>query len=54
MNCSNNFGMYSFHTGGCNAVFADGSVHFLQQSASASTLIALATMQGGEVIGSDY
>ena len=49
MNCSNNFGMYSFHSGGCNAVLADGSVHFLTQSTAANVLIALATMQGGEV-----
>jgi prepilin-type N-terminal cleavage/methylation domain-containing protein/prepilin-type processing-associated H-X9-DG protein len=54
MNCSNNFGMYSFHTGGCNAVFADGSVHFLTQSTTASILIALATMQGGEVSANNY
>jgi prepilin-type processing-associated H-X9-DG protein len=54
MNCSNNFGMYSFHTGGCNAVFADGSVHFLPQATAPSVLIALATMQGGEAIASSY
>jgi prepilin-type N-terminal cleavage/methylation domain-containing protein/prepilin-type processing-associated H-X9-DG protein len=54
MNCSNNFGMYSFHTGGCNAVFADGSVHFLTQGTAANILIALATMQGGEATATNY
>jgi prepilin-type N-terminal cleavage/methylation domain-containing protein/prepilin-type processing-associated H-X9-DG protein len=54
MNCSNNFGMYSFHTGGCNAVFADGSVHFLTQGIPANVLIALTTMQGGETTADNY
>lgn len=54
MNCSNNFGMYSFHTGGCIAVFADGSVHFLNQATAANVLIALATMQGSEPTADNY
>ncbi len=54
MNCSNNFGMYSFHTGGCTAVFADGSVHFLTQGIAPNILIALATMQGSEPIANNY
>ena len=54
MNCSNNFGMYSFHSGGCNAVFADGSVHFSFQGMAANVLIALATMQGGETAANNY
>ncbi|HTU91976.1 MAG TPA: DUF1559 domain-containing protein [Gemmataceae bacterium] len=54
MNCSNNFGMYSFHTGGCPAVFADGSVHFLTQATAANVLIALATMQGSETTADNY
>ena len=45
--------MYSFHSGGAMAVFADGSVHFLNKSITLSTLAALATRAGGETIG-DY
>jgi prepilin-type N-terminal cleavage/methylation domain-containing protein/prepilin-type processing-associated H-X9-DG protein len=46
--------IYAFHTGGANAVFADGSVHFLQQAISIRTLAALVTRAGGEVLGTDY
>jgi prepilin-type N-terminal cleavage/methylation domain-containing protein/prepilin-type processing-associated H-X9-DG protein len=46
--------IYAFHTGGANAVFGDGSVHFLHQSISIRTLAALVTRGGGEVIGADY
>lgn len=50
LNCSNNNEVYGFHTGGANAVFADGSVHFLDQSMSLCLLAALCTRAGGEVI----
>jgi prepilin-type processing-associated H-X9-DG protein len=40
---------WSFHSGGANWVFADGSVRFLPYSASAST-IPLASRNGGEVV----
>jgi prepilin-type processing-associated H-X9-DG protein len=39
----------SFHTGGANFAFADGSVRFLADSADQQTLQALATRSGGEV-----
>jgi prepilin-type N-terminal cleavage/methylation domain-containing protein/prepilin-type processing-associated H-X9-DG protein len=38
------------HTGGMNAAFADGSVHFLSGSMSGDTWWALVTPDGGEVI----
>jgi prepilin-type N-terminal cleavage/methylation domain-containing protein len=41
--------LYSFHTSGVNAVFGDGSVHFLSQSLSIQILAALVTRNGGEV-----
>ena len=46
--------IYAFHTGGANALFGDGSVHFLRQTISIQTLAALITRGGGEVPGSDY
>jgi prepilin-type N-terminal cleavage/methylation domain-containing protein/prepilin-type processing-associated H-X9-DG protein len=40
----------AMHLGGLNAVFADGSVHFLSQSMSPAIWWALNTPNGGEVV----
>jgi len=53
MNCTNNNELYAFHTGGVNTVFADGSVHYLRQSITLSTLAALITRAGGETLKGD-
>jgi prepilin-type processing-associated H-X9-DG protein len=53
INCNNNGEVYGFHTGGANAVFCDGSVHFLEQTISPATLAALVTKNGGEVVSLD-
>jgi len=53
MNCRNADELYSFHRGGCNVVFCDGSVHFLRESMKLEVLIALATRAIGEVIPAD-
>jgi prepilin-type N-terminal cleavage/methylation domain-containing protein/prepilin-type processing-associated H-X9-DG protein len=44
----------SGHGGGANVVMADGSVHFLRDSISLTTLQALSTRAGREVITEDY
>ena len=55
INCTNDREVYSFHPGGANAVFADGSVHFLQASIDVRILARLVTRAGGEgVSGSDF
>jgi prepilin-type N-terminal cleavage/methylation domain-containing protein/prepilin-type processing-associated H-X9-DG protein len=55
LNCTNDHEVYSFHTGGANAVFADGSVHFLNRGLSLRVLAALITRAGGEVVSAaDY
>ncbi len=54
MNCTNDSEFYSFHTGGVNACFADGSVRFVASSASLVTFAGLCTRAGGEVPGNDY
>jgi prepilin-type N-terminal cleavage/methylation domain-containing protein/prepilin-type processing-associated H-X9-DG protein len=46
MNCSNNSEVYSFHIGGANVVFCDGSVRFLADTMDLCTLSALVTRAG--------
>ncbi len=43
----------SFHPGGCNFTFADGSVRFIKDSVNMLTYQALGTRNGGEVVSSD-
>jgi prepilin-type N-terminal cleavage/methylation domain-containing protein/prepilin-type processing-associated H-X9-DG protein len=55
INCTNEREVYAFHPGGANAVFADGSVHFLKAGMSIRVLAALVTRAGGEVVSdADY
>jgi prepilin-type N-terminal cleavage/methylation domain-containing protein/prepilin-type processing-associated H-X9-DG protein len=49
-------GMYnlsSFHPGGANAAFADGSVRFIKSSTSMNIIWYLGSKAGGEVVSSD-
>jgi prepilin-type processing-associated H-X9-DG protein len=46
-------GSRSRHPGGVNVLFGDGSVHFVKNTISEATWLALNTMGGGEVISSD-
>jgi prepilin-type processing-associated H-X9-DG protein len=43
----------SFHAGGVNTLFADGSVRFIKESIDQRTWWALGTKAGGEVVGAD-
>ena len=53
VNETNRIGIFSFHPGGANVAFADGSVRFLKQSTDPATLAAMATRSGAEVFGSE-
>jgi prepilin-type N-terminal cleavage/methylation domain-containing protein/prepilin-type processing-associated H-X9-DG protein len=53
INCTNDREVYSFHRGGANAVFADGSVHFLQAGIDIRIFAHLVTRAGGEVVPAD-
>ena len=53
INCTNVHEVYGFHFSGANMTFADGSVHFLDESISIRTMAALVTKSGGEVVSED-
>jgi prepilin-type N-terminal cleavage/methylation domain-containing protein/prepilin-type processing-associated H-X9-DG protein len=53
INCSSNNELYSFHPGGVNVGFCDGSVHFLKESIDPRIVVYLVTRAGGEVVSSD-
>jgi prepilin-type N-terminal cleavage/methylation domain-containing protein/prepilin-type processing-associated H-X9-DG protein len=50
LNCTNDQEIYSFHPGGANVLFADGSVHFLAGSLDIRILARLVTRAGGEPV----
>ena len=47
------FGMSSYHPGGANVAFADGSVRFLKSTTSLQVMWSLGSRAGGEVISAD-
>jgi prepilin-type N-terminal cleavage/methylation domain-containing protein/prepilin-type processing-associated H-X9-DG protein len=49
VNCSNDLGIYAFHSGVANVGMGDGSVRVIQQSASVFTVAAMVTRANGEV-----
>jgi prepilin-type N-terminal cleavage/methylation domain-containing protein len=54
-NCVNRNEVFSFHPGGANHIFADGSVHFVKESARIQIMANLISRGGGEIISaSDY
>jgi prepilin-type N-terminal cleavage/methylation domain-containing protein/prepilin-type processing-associated H-X9-DG protein len=53
INCTNDREVYSFHPGGANVVFADGSVHYLRADLGIRVFAALVTRAGGEVVPAD-
>lgn len=52
-NCNNNNEAYSFHSGGNNTLFADGSVRFLRSTLTVAQFTAMVTMSYGEVVTFD-
>jgi prepilin-type N-terminal cleavage/methylation domain-containing protein/prepilin-type processing-associated H-X9-DG protein len=51
-NCGPNDEIFSFHTGGALAVFADGHVQFLKESTSPVVISSIVSRSGGEVVDS--
>ncbi|MAT69067.1 MAG: hypothetical protein CMJ58_06030 [Planctomycetaceae bacterium] len=54
MNCHNNNEIYSFHTGGCNYVMGDASVHFIQESIDPEIFTSLFTRNADDLVSSDW
>lgn len=50
INCSNDNEVYSFHVGGAQTLFADGSVQFLSSAIPIEVLVAFASRNGAEVV----
>ena len=53
INCTNDNETYSFHSGGANLVFTDGSVRFAKESISPQTYAALITARGQGLTASE-
>ncbi len=52
--CTNDSEIFSFHTGGSNICFGDGSVRFVRNGLTMNQMQALLSRAGGEVISFDY
>lgn len=49
VNCTSRLGIYSFHQGQANVVYADGSVTNLEEDVDPEVFVSLFTMAGGEI-----
>jgi hypothetical protein len=49
-NCGLNDEPFSFHFGGCNSVFVDGSVHFLTETIAPKVMRALVSRAEGDEV----
>lgn len=49
-NCKNNNEMYSFHPGGCQFIYGDGSVHFLSNEIELNTFVSLFTCAAEDLV----
>jgi prepilin-type N-terminal cleavage/methylation domain-containing protein/prepilin-type processing-associated H-X9-DG protein len=53
VNCTSNNELFSFHPGGVNVCFADGSVHFIKESVDARIICYLVVRYDGYVLSAD-
>ena len=50
VNCNNNNEIYSFHPGGCNFLYGDGSVRFHPETMPTETFVSLFTRAAGDIV----
>ena len=50
INCTNNNEIYSFHPGGANFLYGDGSVHFQPETIDAEVFVSLFTRSARDVV----
>ena len=50
INCTNNNEIYSFHPGGANFLYGDGSVHFQPETIDPETFVSLFTRAAQDVV----
>jgi len=53
VNCSNDLGLYAFHSGIANVGMGDGSVRTVKTATTAFTVAAMVTRANGEVYNID-
>ncbi len=53
VNCTNDNELYSFHPGGINMLFADGSVHFIKESINKQVIVYLVCRADGSIVSAD-
>lgn len=53
VNCNNSNEVYSFHSGGANVVYGDGSVRFFRETINVGVVAAAITRSNGEVVNVD-
>ncbi|MFO0876051.1 MAG: DUF1559 domain-containing protein [Gemmataceae bacterium] len=53
-NCHNGNEVYSFHSGGANHVFADGSVRFIPASTSMRVFVKMITRNGNDIVPGNF
>jgi prepilin-type N-terminal cleavage/methylation domain-containing protein/prepilin-type processing-associated H-X9-DG protein len=53
LDCDGMYGLSSYHPGGANIAFADGSVRFVKSSTAMQVMWALGSKDGGETVSAD-
>jgi prepilin-type N-terminal cleavage/methylation domain-containing protein/prepilin-type processing-associated H-X9-DG protein len=53
VNCNNDRGIYGFHPAGADALFCDGSVHFLSTGLAVDVMYCLVSRDGSDIVSAD-